>query len=71
MLESLAIIMEEQREMRDRPGRIPSRRSREADPNIDSDRVLESIKEYLNTDNEDTALWYPLIEDDLEPPDPC
>ena len=41
------------------------------DPNIDSDRILEDIEEYLDTANENTALWFPLVEEDLEPPDPC
>ncbi len=41
------------------------------DPHIDSDLVLEDAEEYLNANNENTALWYPLPETDLEPLDPC
>ena len=41
------------------------------DSRTGSDRLLEDPEEYLNANNEDTALWYPLPEDDLEPPDPC
>ena len=37
----------------------------------DSDLVLEDAEEYLNANNENTALWYALPETDLEPLDPC
>ena len=35
------------------------------DPHIDSDRITEDAEEYLNANNENSALWYPLVEDDL------
>ena len=41
------------------------------DPHINSDRISEGIEEYLNANSKDTALWYPIVEDDLEPADPC
>ena len=41
------------------------------DPQIDSDLILEDAEEYMNANSEDTALWFPLVEDDLEPLDPC
>ena len=41
------------------------------DPQIDSDLILEGAEEYMNANNEDLALWFPLPETDLEPPDPC
>ncbi len=41
------------------------------DPHIDSDLILEDAEEYMNANNEDLALWFPLPETDLEPPDPC
>ena len=39
-------------------------------PNIE-DLVLEDAAEYLEADNEETALWFTLVEEELEPPDPC
>ena len=41
------------------------------DPNIDSARITEDAQEYLDAASVNTALWYRLVEDELEPPDPC
>lgn len=41
------------------------------DPHVTRDNILEDADQYLAADSEDAALWYPLVEEDLEPPDPC
>ncbi len=33
--------------------------------------LLDDVTEYVEADNEDIALWYNLVEEELEPPDPC
>ena len=40
------------------------------DQHIDRVRILDGIEEYLKADDEETALWYPLPESDLEPQEP-
>ncbi len=39
-------------------------------PNIEN-LVLEDVKGSMEADDGITAFWYSLVEDDLEPPDPC
>ena len=41
------------------------------DPTIDRNRIIEDPEVYLHANDEDSALWYPIVEDELEPADPC
>ena len=40
------------------------------DPNIEN-RLFDDAAKFLDANDEDAALWYPLVEENPEPPDPC